>query len=43
MNPQVLVDVTGEPQLEQVANEVTNKLQAAIDSLSAAQSPTPAP
>jgi uncharacterized protein (DUF302 family) len=43
MNPQVLVDVTGEPQLEQVANEVTNKLQAAIDSLSVAQSPTPAP
>lgn len=43
MNPQVLVNVTGEPQLEQVANEVANKLQAAIDSLSAAKSPTPTP
>jgi uncharacterized protein (DUF302 family) len=43
MNPQVLVDVTGEPQLEQVAKEVTNKLQAAIDSLTVAHSPTPAP
>ena len=33
MNPQVLVDVTGEEQLKPVADEVTKKLQAAIDSL----------
>jgi uncharacterized protein (DUF302 family) len=42
MNPQVLVDVTGEPQLEQLAEEVTDKLQAAIDSLNNRSSPTPA-
>jgi uncharacterized protein (DUF302 family) len=42
MNPQMLVDVTGEPRLEQVAHEVTDKLQAAIDSLNTAPSPTPA-
>jgi hypothetical protein len=41
MNPQMLVDVSGEPRLEQVAHEVTDKLQAAIDSLSTAPS-TPA-
>jgi uncharacterized protein (DUF302 family) len=40
MNPRVLVDVSGEPQLEPVAEEVTNKLQAAIDSLN--QLPSPA-
>ena len=33
MDPQVLVDVTGEAQLYPVADEVTTKLQAAIDSL----------
>ena len=33
MNPQLLVDVTGEKQLEPVADEVTEKLQAAIDSI----------
>lgn len=33
MDPQVLVDVTGEAQLRPVADEVTAKLQAAIDSL----------
>lgn len=33
MNPQVLVDVTGEAALRDVADEVTTKLQAAIDSL----------
>ncbi|MDR3661822.1 MAG: DUF302 domain-containing protein [Mycobacterium sp.] len=33
MNPQLLVDVTGQPELEQVAHEVSHKLQAAIDSL----------
>ena len=43
MNPQVLVDVTGEPQLAQLAGEVTDKLQAAIDSLNTVSSPTPAP
>lgn len=34
MNPQLLVEVTGEPGLKPVAEEVTGKLQAAIDSLS---------
>jgi uncharacterized protein (DUF302 family) len=33
MDPQVLVDVTGEPDLREIADEVTTKLQAAIDSL----------
>src|ERR1700758_1899952 len=33
MDPQVLVDVTGEPALRDVAAEVGTKLQAAIDSL----------
>lgn len=33
MNPQLLVDVTGEAELKPVADEVTAKLQAAIDSL----------
>jgi uncharacterized protein (DUF302 family) len=37
MNPQLLVDVTDEAALEPVANEVTAKLQAAIDSLGSAQ------
>ena len=33
MNPQILVEVTGEPALREIADEVTTKLQAAIDSL----------
>jgi uncharacterized protein (DUF302 family) len=33
MDPQVLVDVTGEPDLRVIADEVATKLQAAIDSL----------
>ncbi|HTY28978.1 MAG TPA: DUF302 domain-containing protein [Mycobacterium sp.] len=33
MNPQLLVDVTGEAELRPVADEVTAKLQSAIDSL----------
>ena len=33
MNPQLLVDVTGEPALNPIADEVTGKLQAAIDAL----------
>ncbi len=33
MNPQLLVDVTGEPALSPIAEEVTGKLQAAIDAL----------
>jgi uncharacterized protein (DUF302 family) len=41
MNPQMLVDVAGEPRLAQVAEEVTTKLQAAIDSLRTLPSPTP--
>jgi uncharacterized protein (DUF302 family) len=35
MNPRLLVDVSGEPALEGVADEVSAKLQAAIDSLAA--------
>ncbi|MCG7579057.1 DUF302 domain-containing protein [Mycolicibacterium sp. OfavD-34-C] len=33
MDPQVLIDVTGEEQLKPVADEVAAKLRAAIDSL----------
>jgi uncharacterized protein (DUF302 family) len=33
MDPQVLVDVTGEDQLKPVADEVAAKLRAAIDAL----------
>lgn len=33
MNPQLLVEVTGEPELRAVADEVGAKLQSAIDSL----------
>lgn len=33
MNPQLLVQVTGEPELQGVADEVTAKLAAAIDAL----------
>jgi uncharacterized protein (DUF302 family) len=36
MNPMLLVEVTGEPELKEVADQVTAKLQAAVDSLSAA-------
>ena len=35
MNPRLLIDVSGEPALEGVADEVSAKLQAAIDSLAA--------
>ncbi|WP_288337259.1 DUF302 domain-containing protein [uncultured Gordonia sp.] len=35
MNPQLLVDVTDEPQLQPVAREVADKLQAAITALGA--------
>jgi uncharacterized protein (DUF302 family) len=35
MDPQVLVDVTGEAELRPVADEVATKLRAAIDSLNA--------
>ncbi len=34
MDPQVLVDVTGEAELRPIADEVATKLRAAIDSLS---------
>ena len=34
MNPQLLVDVTHDEELKPIADEVTTKLQAAIDSLS---------
>ena len=33
MNPGLLVEVTGEPELRPVAQEATSRLQAAIDSL----------
>lgn len=33
MNPQILVEVTGETALRVIADEVTTKMQAAIDSL----------
>jgi uncharacterized protein (DUF302 family) len=33
MDPGLLVEVTGEPELRPVAEEVTNKMKAAIDSL----------
>jgi uncharacterized protein (DUF302 family) len=36
MNPQLLVDVSGEPQLQPIAEEVTARLQAAIDALAGA-------
>ena len=36
MKPRLLFEVTGEPTLGEVADEVTTKLQAAIDSLAAA-------
>ena len=36
MNPQLLVGVTGQADLQSVADEVTAKLQSAIDSLSGA-------
>ena len=38
MNPQLLVDVTGEPALDEVAEQVGAKLQAAIDALAATPS-----
>jgi hypothetical protein len=37
MNPQLLVDVTGEAALKGIADEVSVKLQAAIDSLTATE------
>ena len=40
MNPQILVEVTGEPALRDIADEVTTKMQAAIDSLHTTASPT---
>ena len=40
MNPQILVEVTGEPALRDIADEVTTKMQAAIDSLHTPASPT---
>lgn len=38
MNPQLLVEVTGEPALRDIADAVTVKMQAAIDSLHATAS-----
>jgi uncharacterized protein (DUF302 family) len=38
MNPQILVEVTGGPALRDIADEVTTKMQAAIDSLHATAS-----
>jgi uncharacterized protein (DUF302 family) len=39
INPQMLVDLTGEPALQEVAEQATAKLQAAIEALAA--NPTP--
>lgn len=38
MNPQIMVEVTDEPELASVASEATTKLQAAIDALGATRS-----
>jgi uncharacterized protein (DUF302 family) len=38
MNPQILVEVTGEPALRDIADEVTRRMQAAIDSLTSTPS-----
>ncbi|CAM4223900.1 hypothetical protein MB901379_02432 [Mycobacterium basiliense] len=38
MNPQMLADVTGEPKLVPIADEVTARLQAAIDDLKSTDS-----
>jgi uncharacterized protein (DUF302 family) len=38
MNPQILVEVTGEPALRDIADEVTRKMQTAIDSLTSTPS-----
>ena len=38
MNPQVLVEVTGEAALQPIAGEVTTRLQAAIDTLNTSPS-----
>ncbi len=35
MNPRLMVEVTGEPALQEVADEVGERLQAAVDSLGA--------
>lgn len=35
MNPQLMVQVTGEPELEAVAEDAGRRLQAAIDTLAA--------
>lgn len=35
INPQILVDVTGEPRLAELADDVTTKLRAALESLTA--------
>jgi uncharacterized protein (DUF302 family) len=43
MNPRLLVEVTGETELEPVADEVAAKLQAAIDSLATTQTSHAAP
>ena len=40
MNPMLLVEVTGEPALKEVADQVSAKLRAAVDSLTSAQTST---
>jgi uncharacterized protein (DUF302 family) len=42
INPRLLVEVTGEPRLEEIAAEVTARLKAAIDSLTTSQTPAAA-
>jgi uncharacterized protein (DUF302 family) len=39
MNPRLLVEVTGQPALDEIAGEVTAKIQAVIDSLDTAVRP----
>ena len=41
MNPGLLVEVTGEPELRPVAEEVADRLNAAIDSLESRSSAVP--
>jgi uncharacterized protein (DUF302 family) len=43
MNPQLMVEVTAQPALAEVAAEVTRELQAAIDSLNAVPASPTAP
>jgi uncharacterized protein (DUF302 family) len=43
INPQMLVDLTGQPMLQEVAEQATGKLHAAIDALAATPTSPSAP